>query len=102
MRHISTVMLALTTICIPLLAACSDDTPASDMTTDTELGNVDIQEGTISDDMIEPDTILTQTPDIEETPTPLNDTGTASADTDAPKTKAAEQEDATEDAGEAE
>ena len=33
-----------------LLAACSDNTAADDITADTTLGNVDVQQGTISDD----------------------------------------------------
>lgn len=40
-----------------LLSACSSDEEADDVLSETELGNVDVIEGTINDDMVQPDTI---------------------------------------------
>lgn len=53
-RHLPLIAACLGTA---LLAACSDNTAADDITADTTLGNVDVQQGTISDDMITPDTL---------------------------------------------
>ena len=61
-----------------LLAACSDNTAADDITADTTLGNVDVQQGTISDDMITPDTL--QSAAAQDVQSQQDDTGLVAGD----------------------
>ncbi len=77
------------------LAACSSEAPDEGALTETELGDVDVIEGTISDDMIEPDAVNAEATEEAEEAAEADDDESETSEGDGAQSDAG-QEDAAE------
>jgi len=81
------------------VSACSGGEAEDDALTETELGNIDVQEGTISDDMIQTDTSSAAATEAAEADAESQQKNGPS-ESQAPTPEASEEEETTVEAGE--